>query len=400
MKLRRVLTTVAAVALAFGLGACADIRGNGVVASPTPDASVSPTQTAAPTQADIPTPSSTPARGDAGGLIGIALPTKSLERWSKDGAHLAAVLEGMGYTTTLQYADNEPDRQVSQIKTMIGQKPKVLVIATLGGAALPQVLRTAVSKGITVIAYDRMIYQTKNVDYYVTFDNYRVGQLQGRFIEDQLGLKDGKGPFNLEPFAGSPDDAYAAFFFAGAWDVLKPYVKNKQLVCPSKKCPAGDDDWASIGIQGWDSDEAQSEMRKRLRSHYLGGKKVDAVLAPNDSLALGIEQALDDAGYKPGTNWPIVTGQDADLDNVKNILAGEQSMTVWKDTSLLGDEVGKMVDQIVKGETVDVNDTDSYNNGTKTVPSFLIQPDVVTQDTVESLLVAKGFYTKDQLGLP
>ena len=375
MKLRKLAVAAIGAALAIGLAGCAGQTRDNTGGS------------------------DTTAATEAGGLIGIAMPTKSLERWNNDGANLVADLTAMGYTTTLQYADNKVDQQISQIQNMINQNPKVLVIASIDGTALGPVLQTAADAGITIIAYDRLINGTPNVDYYATFDNYLVGQLQGQFIETQLGLKDGKGPFNLEPFSGSPDDNNAKFFFAGAWDVLSPYVTSGQLAVPSGKAPKSDDDWASIGIQGWDSGKAQSEMQNRLNSFYTGDTKLDVVLSPNDSLALGIEQALESAGYTPGTDWPIVTGQDADLANVKNILADKQAMTVWKDTRTLGDEVAKMVDQIVKGTTVDVNNTTDYNNGNKDVPSYLLQPEVVTKDTVESILVGKGYYTKDQLGL-
>jgi len=334
----------------------------------------------------------------AGGLIGIAMPTKSLERWNKDGAHLEELLKKAGYTTTLQYADNKVDQQITQLQNMINQNPKVLVIASIDGTALAPVLATAAAAGIKIIAYDRLINGTENVDYYATFDNYKVGQLQGEYIEKTLGLKDGKGPFNLEPFAGSPDDNNAKFFFSGAWDVLQPYVKSGKLVVPSGKAPANDDAWASIGVQGWSSDTAQSEMQNRLNSFYASGK-VDVVLSPNDSLALGIEQALDGAGYKVGTDWPIVTGQDADQANVKNMLADKQSMSVWKDTRALGDQVAKMVDEVVKGGTVEVNDEKTYDNGKKVVPTFLLPPVVVTKDTVKSVLVDSGFYTASDLGL-
>jgi len=374
MKLRKLAAAAIGAALAIGLTACGS-------------------QTRDDTNA------SNGAGSSEGGLIGIAMPTKSLERWNNDGANLEAKLAELGYTTTLQYADNKVDQQISQIQNMINQKPKVLVIASIDGTALGPVLQTAADAGIKIIAYDRLINGTPNVDYYATFDNYKVGQLQGQYIETQLGLKDGKGPFNLEPFAGSPDDNNAKFFFAGAWDVLKPYVDKGQLVVPSGKAPANDDAWQSIGIQAWASATAQSEMQNRLNSFYTGDTKVDVVLSPNDSLALGIEQALESAGYKPGTDWPIVTGQDADLANVKNMLADKQAMTVWKDTRTLGNQVATMVDQIVKGTTVDVNNTKDYNNEVKFVPSYLLDPEVVVKDTVESILVGKGYYTKDQLGL-
>lgn len=338
---------------------------------------------------------------EAGGLIGIAMPTKSLERWNRDGSHLEELLKGKGYETSLQYADNKVDQQITQIENMINQGAKVLVIASIDGTALAPVLETAASSGIKVIAYDRLINDTPNVDYYATFDNYKVGTLQGQFIESTLGLADGKGPFNFEPFAGSPDDNNAKFFFSGAWDVLSKYVTDGKLVVKSGKAPKSNDDWKSIGILGWGSDDAQDEMENRLNSFYNDGTKVQVVLSPNDSLALGIAQALEGGGYKAGDggDWPVLTGQDADKANVLNMLAGKQSMTVWKDTRALGDAVAEMVDQIVTGKDVTVNDTESYNNGNKNVPTNLLDPQVVLPDQVQSVLVDSGFYKASDLGL-
>lgn len=332
---------------------------------------------------------------EAGGLIGIAMPTRSLERWNKDGAHLESLLQGLGYETTLQYADNKVDQQITQIQNMINQDPKVLVIASIDGTALAPVLATAKSRDITVIAYDRLINATPDVDYYATFDNYLVGQLQGQYITEQIGSEQ----VNLEPFAGSPDDNNAKFFFSGAWDVLNPLIQSGQITVPSGKAPATDDDWQSIGILGWGSKDAQDEMQNRLNTFYAGGERVNVVLSPNDSLALGIAQALEGAGYTPGDDYPILTGQDADKANVLNIIAGKQSMTVWKDTRKLGDQVAKMVDQVVKGETVDVNDSETYDNGSKVVPTYLLEPVVVTADNIDATLVESGFYTKADLGI-
>ncbi|WNB85923.1 multiple monosaccharide ABC transporter substrate-binding protein [Cellulomonas sp. ATA003] len=332
-------------------------------------------------------------------LVGIAMPTKSLERWNRDGANLEEQLQEAGYETTLQYADNKVDQQITQLQNMINQEADILVVASIDGTALAPVLQTAADRDITVIAYDRLINDTENVDYYATFDNYQVGQLQGQFIEEQLGLAGGAGPFNLEPFAGSPDDNNAKFFFSGAWDVLLPYVESGQLVVPSGKSPASNDDWQSIGIQGWGSDTAQAEMENRLNSFYSGGTQVDVVLSPNDSLALGIAQALEGAGYTPGQNWPIITGQDADNANVLNMLADKQSMSVWKDTRELAARAATMVDQIAQGETVEVNDEETYENGVKVVPTFLLPPVVVTPENVQETLVDSGFYEAGDLGL-
>ncbi len=337
------------------------------------------------------------ATDPADALIGIAMPTKSLERWNKDGAHLEGLLQRAGYKTTLQYADNKVDQQITQIQNMVNLSPRVLVVASIDGTALGPALAIAKKRGITVIAYDRLLNRTENVDYYATFDNYRVGQLQGEFIRDRLPQL--PSPATIEPFAGSPDDNNAKFFFSGAWDVVRPLLESGQLVCPSGKAPASNDQWTQIGVQGWSSETAQSEMQNRLNSFYAGGQRLHVVLSPNDSLALGIAQALQGAGYTPGDSYPLLTGQDADKANVLNMLAGKQAMTVWKDTRTLGDQVATMVDQVVKGQTVAVNDTTSYDNGVKVVPTYLLPPVVVTKDDVESTLVASGFYTKQELGL-
>ncbi len=336
--------------------------------------------------------------GGSGPLVGIFMPTKTLPRWNRDGADLEKLLKADGYQVSLQYADNKNDQQISQIENVINQNAKILVIASIDGTTLGPTLEKAAAKGIKVIAYDRLILNTPNVDYYATFDNEKVGTLQGQFIETALGLKDGKGPFNFEAFAGSPDDNNARFFFKGAYDVLKPYVDSGKLVSVSKKWPGSLDDWKSIGIQGWGSDTAQSEMENRLHSFYTD-KKVQVILSPNDSLALGIAKALQDNGYTAGDTYPVLTGQDADLPNTVNILNGLQSMTVWKDTRQLGGVVEKMVKQIIDGQDVTVNNTTDYDNGKKIVPSFLLDPQVVTKDNVQSALIDSGFWTKKDLGL-
>jgi len=343
-----------------------------------------------------------PGTGEGEGdeiLVGVAMPTRSLERWNKDGANLQGLLEEAGYQVDLQYADNEVDQQISQLQNMVNAGADILVIASIDGTALAPILAEAKEQDITVIAYDRLINETPDVDYYATFDNYQVGTFQGEFIEEQLGLKDGEGPFNLEPFAGSPDDNNAKFFFSGAWDVLNKYYESGQLVTPSGKNPADNDGWQSVGILGWGSEDAQDEMTNRLNSFYNDGTPLHAVLSPNDSLALGIAQALETAGFAPGPDYPVLTGQDGDQANVLNILAGKQSMTVWKDTRELAARVATMVQQIVDGAEVEVNDETTYDNGVKVVPTFLIDPKVVTADTVEKELVESGFYEAGDLGL-
>lgn len=331
--------------------------------------------------------------------VGISMPTRSLERWINDGEQLQEALKEADCTTDLQYADNKTDQQISQIQNQIAGGAKILVIAAIDGEALAPVLEEAKSQGVTVIAYDRLINGSENVDYYATFDNYQVGQLQGEYIVETLGLDSTEETFTLEPFAGSPDDNNAKYFFSGAWDVLLPYVESGQLTVPSGKAPKSNDDWASIGIQGWDSAKAQAEMDNRLSSFYTGSEKVDVVLSPNDSLAIGIIASLKSAGYTPGSDYPVLTGQDADKANVKAVLDGEQSMTVWKDTRTLGDRVFQMTQSIVNGEEPEVNDTETYDNGAKVVPSFLLPPETVTADLVQSKLVDSGFVKASDVGL-
>lgn len=378
-----------AALLVGGVAACSSERGG----------TTDPTTSAPEETTSAPDETEEPATGADITSVGIAMPTKELERWNRDGAHLESLLKEAGLETSLQYAENKVDMQITQLQNMINDGVDVLVVASIDGTALGPVLQTAADNDIIVIAYDRLINGTENVDYYATFDNYRVGTFQGEYIVEQLDLDNAEGPFNLEPFAGSPDDNNAKFFFAGAWDVLKPYIDEGKLVTPSGKAPQTNDDWASIGIQGWKSETAQSEMQNRLNSFYAGGEKVDVVLSPNDSLALGIAQALDAAGYTPGEDWPILTGQDADQANVLNILAGKQSMSVWKDTRQLGDRVATMISQLAAGEEVEVNDTETYDNGVKVVPSYLLDPTVVVADTVEEILVGSEFYSAEDLGL-
>ncbi|MDY5151849.1 multiple monosaccharide ABC transporter substrate-binding protein [Actinotignum urinale] len=336
--------------------------------------------------------------GKGSGKVGISMPSKSLERWARDGDYLSKVLKEKGYTTSMQYADNKVEQQISQIQNMINEGPEVIIVASIDGSALGPVLSQAKQAGIKVIAYDRLIRDTDAISYYVTFDNYRVGQAQGQYIEKDLGLKEGKGPFNFEPFSGSPDDNNARYFFEGAWDVLKPYIDKGQLKVPSNKMPKSVNGWQSIGIQAWMGPAAQSEMETRLNSFYRGGTKVNAILAPNDALALGITQALKADGYTQN-DWPVLTGQDADQANVTNIMQGFQSMTVWKDTRKLADQAAKMTDQIIKKQKVEVNDEKSYNNGVFVVPTFLLEPVVITKDNAKERLVDSGYYSAGDIGI-
>ena len=324
--------------------------------------------------------------------IGVSMPTQSLQRWNQDGAYLKEKLEKAGYEVELQYANNEITQQVSQIENMITSKCEVLIIAAVDGDSLVNVLADAKEEGIPVIAYDRLIMKTDAVSYYATFDNYMVGTIQGEFIESALDLKNAAGPFNIEVFAGSPDDNNARFFYQGAYDVLSPYIDAGKLVVVS-----GQKDFETCAIPAWEAETAQNRMDDLLTAHYATGTQLDVVLSPNDSIAIGIANALDNSDYTPGEDWPIITGQDCDIPNMKNIIAGKQSMSIFKDTRTLADQTVAMVNAIVDKKEVPVNDTETYDNGIKVVPTFLCEPVFGDINNYQELLIDSGYYTEDQL---
>ena len=337
-----------------------------------------------------------PANDAAGSKIGVSMPTQSLQRWNQDGSNMKNTLEGAGYTVDLQYAgDNDIPTQVAQLENMITGGCKVLVIAAIDGSALTEVLKSAKDKNIPVIAYDRLIMNSDAVTYYATFDNYKVGKFQGEFIRDALKLDSEDGPFNIELFTGSPDDNNVNFFFGGAMDVLKPYIDSGKLVVKS-----GQTEKAQCATLNWNTEESQKRMENLIASNNYGPgadkTKLDAVLSSNDSVANGITNALVAAGYTKD-NFPILTGQDCDKPAVKNMIAGLQSMSIFKDTRTLADKVVGMVDSIMKGTTVEINDTKTYDNGTGIIPSYLCDPVAATVDNYKELLIDSGYYTEADL---
>ena len=332
-----------------------------------------------------------PALAQGKPTVGIAMPTKSSARWIDDGNNIVKVLKERGYNTDLQYAEDDIPNQLSQIENMVTKGAKVLVIASIDGTTLSDVLKQAKAKGITVIAYDRLIRDTPNVDYYATFDNFRVGVLQAQSIEQGLKLKEGKGPFNIELFGGSPDDNNSYFFYNGAMSVLQPYIDSGKLVVVSRQ--TGMD---KVSTLRWDGATAQARMDNLLSAFYTT-KRVDAVLSPYDGLSIGILSSLKGVGYGSGNMpMPIVSGQDAEVPSIKSMLRGEQYSTIFKDTRDLAKVTADMVDAALNGKTVTVNDTKTYNNGVKVVPSYLLTPVVVDKTNWEKTLIDSGYYKKAQ----
>jgi putative multiple sugar transport system substrate-binding protein len=333
------------------------------------------------------------ASGEGGGTgtIGVAMPTKSSERWIADGNNIKEQLEAEGYEVDLQYAEDDIPTQVSQVENMITKGVDILVVAAIDGTALGEVLETAESQDIDIISYDRLIRDSEAVDYYTTFDNFQVGVQQAESLVQGLE-ESGKPPYNVELFAGSPDDNNATFFWDGAMSVLQPMIDSGDIVVPS-----GQTDFDQAAILRWDPATAQKRMEDILTGTYAS-ETVEGVLSPYDGLSLGIIAALEGNGYGGGSKpLPVVTGQDAEVQSVKSIMAGEQYSTIFKDTRELAKVTVDMIIALGEGEEPEVNDTETYDNGVKVVPSYLLDPVPVLESDVQSVLVASGYYSEDEL---
>lgn len=326
--------------------------------------------------------------------IGILMPTKSSERWINDGNDMVNELQKLGYKTDLQYAEDVVETQVSQAENLITKGVDCLVIANIDGESLTDVCQKAHDAGIPVVAYDRLIKNTEYVDYYISFDNTLVGVQIGEYIEKALDLKNANGKsYNIELFAGSPDDNNAHMLYDGAMSVLNQYIDNGSLIVVS-----GQTDFDTVCTLRWDGALAQSRMENILTANYSSGKKVDAVFSSYDGLSRGIVEALRSVGYgSEDLPWPIITGQDAETATVKSIIAGEQTQTIFKDTRVLAAQAVKTVDSILKGETVDVNDTTTYENGVKVVPSYLCTPVSVDINNYKEVLIDSGYIEESEL---
>ena len=329
----------------------------------------------------------------AEGKVGVAMPTQSLQRWNQDGDNMKRQLEEAGYEVDLQYANNEVGTQVSQLENMIMNGAQVLVVASIDGSALDTVLAQAKENGIPVIAYDRLLTNTKNVDYYTTFDNYQVGVIQGQYIVERFDLANAEGPFTIEFTAGSPDDNNAGLFFGGAYDTLKPYLDSGKLVCVS-----GQTDFATVATPAWKSETAQARMDNILSSYYpdalTGGRRLDICLCSNDSTALGVTNSLVAFGFT-AEDIPVITGQDCDTPNTKNMIKGLQAMSVFKDTRALADQTVRLVSDLLAGNVPQTNAV--YDNQVFEVPSYNCTPVFADAANYRELLIDSGYYTEADL---
>jgi len=320
--------------------------------------------------------------------VGVSMPTQSLQRWNEDGMYLQQNLEAAGYEVDLQYADNDTSVQISQVENMLTGGCKAIVITAIEASSLGSAMDTALTMGVPVIGHDRLILNTDAISYYASFDNTRVGAVQGQYIVDTLGLAEGNGPFNLEIIAGDPGDTNAGYFYNGAMDLLKPFIDNGQLVVPS-----GQIEFDVVATPTWATAVAQARFDNIIAANYTTGAKLDAVLCSNDSTAMGAINALTNAGFTD-ENWPIITGQDCDKGNMQYIVSGKQSMSVFKDTRTLAERTLTMVQAVLEGTEPEINDTTTYDNGVKIVPSYLCTPVFGNKDNYKELLIDSGYYVE------
>lgn len=327
------------------------------------------------------------------GTIGISMPTKSSARWISDGDSMVKQFEAAGYAVDLQYAEDDIPNQLAQIENMITKGVNVLVIAAIDGTTLSNALENAAASDIKVIAYDRLIRDSGNVDYYATFDNFKVGVQQASSIVS--GLKDrfpDVKPWNVELFGGSPDDNNAYFFYNGAMSVLQPMIDDGSI-----KVVSGQMGMDKVGTLRWDGAVAQARMDNLLSANYTDAV-VNGVLSPYDGLSIGILSSLKGVGYGSGDlKMPIVSGQDAELQSIKSLIAGEQYSTVFKDTRELARVTVGMVDALLQGGEPEINDTTTYDNGVKVVPSYLLEPVSVDATNYEAIVIDSGYHNKSDL---
>ena len=377
------LSAAMVIGMLNGCGSSADTATSG-------STDTAKTETTADTTADAEAAPAADTSAAGGKKVGVAMPTQSSERWINDGSNMKAKLEDLGYEVDLQYAEDDVQAQVSQIENMIASGVNCLVIASIDSSALVNVEKQAKDAGIPIIAYDRLLMDTDAVSYYATFDNKGVGTAIGKYIEEKKDLANATESYTIEFFMGSPDDNNAHMLYAGLMEVLQPYLDNGTLVCKSGRTSFDD-----TCILRWSQETAQQNCENYLTGFYAD-EDLDICATAFDGFAYGCKAALEGAGYTDA-NWPLITGQDAELMATKNIIAGSQTMSIYKDTRLLADKCVTMVQAVLEGAEPEINDTEQYNNGVITVPSYLCTPVAVDKDNYQEIIVGGGYYTEEQL---
>lgn len=342
------------------------------------------------------TDTSTSAKEESGKqTIGLCMPTQSAERWINDASNMKKMLEEKGYRVDVQFAEDDPQTQVSQVENFVAQNVNCLVIAAVDSGVLVNAEAQAKDAGIPIIAYDRLLMNTDAVSYYATFDNVGVGRTIGNYIKEKKSLEEAKKSgksYTIEFFMGSPDDNNAVLLYKGIMEVLKPYLDDGTLVCKSNRTS-----FEETSILRWSQETAQANCENILTANYADDK-LDIACSAYDGFSYGIKAALLGAGYEVGSEeWPLITGQDSDIMAVKNIIEGSQTMSIYKDTRLLADKCSAMIDAVLKGTEPEINNQDEYNNGNKVVPTYMCEPQAVDSSNYKELLIDGGYYTEDQL---
>jgi putative multiple sugar transport system substrate-binding protein len=325
-------------------------------------------------------------------LIGVCMPKHNVDRWLQDGDNIRKQLQAKDYEVILEYADDDTAIQIKQIESMIDKKCQAIIIAATDSYGLNDVLEKASKANIKIIAYDRLLMDTEFVDYYVTFDNFELGEAQGKYIEELFKLQDAASePINMEIISGAADDSCAVENYDGQMSVLKPYIDSGKINVLS-----GETRFEPTAIADWSTENAEIYMRKLLSEYYANGEKLDVVLATNDSIARGVITVLEENGYESGSDaWPVITGQDCDAENVAAIISGEQSMSMFVDTRALSTRVVDLVDDVLLGKEPTINDTTRYDNGVKIVPTSICKSIYVDKDNYIEILVRSGYYKEE-----
>jgi len=328
-----------------------------------------------------------------GGKVGVSLTSREFQRWVMDGDNLKKTLEEKGFTVDLQYANKEPQKQIDQIENMITTGCEAIIIAAVDAGALSGVLERAREEKVFILNYDILILNSPNIDFYIGYDNVEVGRMQGRFIEEKLSLKDGKGPFNIEVFAGGLDEQNAYYIYDGAMEILKPYFDNGQLVVPS-----GQVDIQTVTIQNWNSEKALARMDNLITSYYADGKSLDAVLTPSDAIGVPVCTSLTNAGFGQGDKpFPVVTANDSTTGAIQSIISGQLSMSVFKDTRILSEKAVGIIDDLANGKMPVPNNTELFDNGSIVIPALVVDCEVVDINNYQRLMIDSGYYTKEEL---
>ena len=375
--MKKFLSMMLALAMVLALVACG--------------AETTPATEAAPAATEAATEAAPAEQVGEGKVVGIAMPTQSSERWINDGANMKKQLEAKGYEVILQYAEDDVQMQVSQIENMVAQQVDCLVIASIDSVALTGVEAQAKAAGIPIIAYDRLLMQTDAVSYYASFDNEGVGRAIAEYVEKKLDLANTTETYTIEFFMGSPDDNNAVLLYNGIMKVIQKYLDNGTLVCKS-----GRTSFEDTCILRWSQETAQKNCEDALAGFYAD-EDLDICMTAYDGLAYGCRSALEGAGYQVGVNWPLITGQDAELMATKNIISGHQTMSIAKDTRLLAEKCVTMVDAVLTGSEPEINDTTTYDNGVFVVPSYLCTPVAVDAENYTEVLIDTGYYTAEQV---